>query len=235
MATNRRNNDSVRFRYGMCLNEKCEKAKSKEIQRLSARKDFVCEECGSPLREVPAPGGNKKKWLFIVGGLAIIAIAVILFIIANNSNKVTEEEVQDPTLIEEPTNLEGVTDSLISTQATTAIDSPAVAEPAPVKEEKAKETEAKPAKNDGKEKSQTTSSATHGTVNLGYGIYTGDLKDGKPHGYGKIKYTKRHKIASSQEYIAEPGDTFEGDFRNGIPSGGTGYWNHGGDMQKITL
>ena len=75
----------------------------------------------------------------------------------------------------------------------------------------------------------------YGTVNLGYGVYTGDLKDGKPHGHGTIKYKKSHKIVSSQEYVANPGDEFEGNFRNGIPSGGLGYWKHNGDVTGIKL
>lgn len=40
------NSEHVRFRYGMCLNENCSKCKSKEVQTISARKDFVCSECG---------------------------------------------------------------------------------------------------------------------------------------------------------------------------------------------
>ena len=75
----------------------------------------------------------------------------------------------------------------------------------------------------------------YGTVNLGYGVYTGDLKDGKPHGHGTIKYKKSHKIVSSQEYVANPGDEFEGNFRNGMPSGGLGYWKQNGDVTGIKL
>lgn len=237
MATNRRNNDSVRFRYGMCLNEKCEKAKSKEIQRLSARKDFVCEECGSPLREVPnSTGGGKKKWIYIACAIGVIAIAVIIFILANLSNKETEIEVNTPQVTEQPVDSTAVDSSKIN-QDSIAVDTPAVkVTPTP---DNGKTDTGKDAKTGGTEvekpKPVTNSSATHGTVNLGYGSYTGDLKNGKPHGYGKITYTQRHKIASSQSYVAEPGDTFEGDFRDGIPSGGTGYWNHQGDMKRITL
>lgn len=83
--------------------------------------------------------------------------------------------------------------------------------------------------------SQNPPPGPYGTVNLGYGVYTGDLKNGKPHGHGTIKYKKSHKIVSSQEYIANPGDEFEGDFRNGIPSGGIGYWKHDGDITGMQL
>ena len=73
----------------------------------------------------------------------------------------------------------------------------------------------------------------YGTVNLGYGVYTGDLKNGKPHGHGRIKYSQRHKIVNSKDFVANPGDEFEGDFRDGRVSGGIGYWYHDGNQTAI--
>lgn len=77
MATSR-NNDRVRYRYGICLNDNCEKCKSKEVQEIPARKDFVCQnpECGKPLRECPPPkkGGNTKLIAIIAGIVVILAI-----------------------------------------------------------------------------------------------------------------------------------------------------------------
>ena len=79
MATS---NDRLRARYGICLSDSCQKCKDKTVQIITGRKDFVCEECGKPLREVPRPqtawekNGNK-----IIGGIAVLAIvfAVELF------------------------------------------------------------------------------------------------------------------------------------------------------------
>ena len=73
----------------------------------------------------------------------------------------------------------------------------------------------------------------YGTVNLGYGTYTGDLKNGKPHGHGTIVYSTSHKIVNSADYYASRGDKFEGDFRDGRISGGMGYWYHNGDITAI--
>lgn len=50
MSTSSRNTHLL-FRYGQCLNDGCSKCKSKEIQEIPARKDFVCQECGKELRE----------------------------------------------------------------------------------------------------------------------------------------------------------------------------------------
>lgn len=71
-----------------------------------------------------------------------------------------------------------------------------------------------------------------GTVNLSYGTYTGELKNGKPHGYGTITYNTSCKIVSSKDFVANPGDTFEGEFRDGKISG-LGYWKHGGNTTAV--
>ncbi len=72
-----------------------------------------------------------------------------------------------------------------------------------------------------------------GSINLGYGVYYGEKKNGKPHGYGKIIFKRTHRIISSKDYVANPGDTYEGEFRNGVPSGGMGYWKHDGDITAV--
>lgn len=72
----------------------------------------------------------------------------------------------------------------------------------------------------------------YGTVNLGYGTYTGDLKNGKPHGHGVITYKRQHQIVSSKDFVANPGDRYEGDFRDGqIES--IGYWYHDGQTTGV--
>lgn len=71
-----------------------------------------------------------------------------------------------------------------------------------------------------------------GTVDLGYATYNGDLKNGKPHGYGILTYKKSHKIVSSKDFTAKPGDTFEGEFRDGKISG-LGYWKHDGNQTVV--
>ena len=59
------------------------------------------------------------------------------------------------------------------------------------------------------------------------------LKNGVPHGHGVIKYTQKHKIVSSKDFVANPGDEFEADFRDGRVSGNIGYWSHDGNKTAI--
>lgn len=70
-------------------------------------------------------------------------------------------------------------------------------------------------------------------ASLGYGTYTGEVKPGTkiPHGHGTITYRSSHAIAGG--YTASPGDKYEGEFRDGRPSGGIGYWTHDGNITTI--
>jgi ssDNA-binding Zn-finger/Zn-ribbon topoisomerase 1 len=71
----------------------------------------------------------------------------------------------------------------------------------------------------------------NGTVKLSYGIYTGRLsKDGKPNGTGKLKFTQSYRLNS--EYMAQPGESIEGIFENGIPKIVT-YYKKDGSPIKI--
>lgn len=77
----------------------------------------------------------------------------------------------------------------------------------------------------------TTGPAGYGTVKLSYGIYTGRLsKDGKPNGTGKLKFTQSYRLNS--EYMAQPGESIEGIFENGIPKIIT-YYKKDGSPIKI--
>lgn len=207
-----RTNESghIRYRYGMCLNDQCSKAKSKEVQQISPRKEFVCEECGKALRECPPPkkGGNKKV-LLAIAAVAILAGGGYGIYSAMVGGENTGMDVNK----ELPVIPEASSD-------TAKIDS--------VKPEVEKVATQKPDKRSAEQKVLNG----RGTVDLGYGTYTGDLKNGKPHGYGTITYKQTHKIVASKDFVAKPGDMFEGEFRDGRISG-LGYWKHDGNETAV--
>lgn len=198
----------VRARYGMCLNEQCSKAKAKEVQEISARKEFVCEECGKPLRECPPPP-PPTNWLKIV--LIVVVVAALggggWYFLSKGGGKQPVEVNDGPT-----------TDSIAP------VDTTAVPTGGAETKESVETT--------GEEEPVTKVVNGRGTVDLGYGTYTGDLKNGKPHGYGVITYKTSHKIVSSKDFVANPGDTFEGEFRDGRISG-LGYWKHDGNETAV--
>lgn len=109
-----------------------------------------------------------------------------------------------------------------------------VEEPAPVFEEPVvtEEKEVTPEPEKPKDDEVKKPINGKGTVDLGYASYTGDLKNGKPHGYGTLTYKKSQKIVPSKDFVAKPGDTFEGEFRDGKISG-LGYWKHDGNQTVV--
>lgn len=217
------NSEHVRFRYGMCLNDNCSKCKSKEVQQISVRKEFVCEECGKPLRECPPPKESKKGRMIAIAVAAIVVIAAGVIFIPKSMNQPKEEPQIEVT--------EG------TGNAPMAIDSVKTQEDESVVLEGTEQEDVKTSAQETAEEPVKPTSPQikdgYGTVNLGYGVYTGDLKNGKPHGHGRIKYSQRHKIVNSKDFVANPGDEFEGDFRDGRVSGGIGYWYHDGNQTAI--
>ncbi len=195
-------------KVGTCVNIDCDNYKQ-EIE-VEPGGEFECPLCHQPLREKttgPGPDGGGKKLAAIIAAVVVLGgggYGVYSYLNAGEEPKTVVEEPKTP-----PT-----------TPADTATVAPEKPEPV-VAEPKAKEPAAKPQVQNGR-----------GTVDLGYGTYTGELKNGKPHGYGTITYKKEHKIVSSKDFVAQPGDTFEGEFRDGRISG-LGYWKHDGNQTAV--
>lgn len=196
---------------GTCMNLDCDNYK-KEVE-VEPGGEFECPLCHQPLKEskgkkssTPNPG--KKKVMMIVGGLVVVAAAAVGITMSGDSK--SETPVSDPPQIG------------IAKVDSAVVDTPAVAVT----------PEVTPKKEANKPGATTHIQNGKGTVNLGYGSYTGDLKNGKPHGYGTITYQTSCKIVPSKDFIANPGDTFEGEFRDGKISG-LGYWEHNGNKTAV--
>ena len=223
-----RNTDRIRYRYGICLNDNCEKCKSKEVQEIPARKEFVCPECGKPLRECPPPkkGGNTKLIGTIAGVVVILAIIIAFFVLSGGNDGTTtppQEGIVPDTNIVEKVDSDSIKAAQKAAEEQRLKDSLAAVEAA-----KAKEGE----QEEGKVKEPVKPQNGYVTnYNISYGTYTGDIKNGKPHGHGTITYRSSHAITGGIQ--ASPGDKYEGDFRDGRVSGGIGYWTHNGNMQTI--
>lgn len=78
MATNK--NTHLAYRYGYCVNEKCEKSKKDakgkyDIQQVASHKPLVCSECQKALHECPPPKSGGGIPVKLIG---IVAAAILL-------------------------------------------------------------------------------------------------------------------------------------------------------------
>lgn len=193
---------------GICKNidGDCSLAFNKTVQEAE-KDDFVCSECGAPLKEAPAAGkpaggGGGNKLIPIIIG-AVVAIGAVVgtgFAMGwFDSHTETEELVEDGdgslTMDIPETEVEtGVVEigDTSATEATTAEPVETVQEPAPT-------APAEPAK--------PATPAPASGKNLGYGYYSGNY----PTGVGTIKINRAHTFETTSGSVeAVPGDIVVG-------------------------
>lgn len=213
---------------GICRNEECEMCDPSIIQEADEF-NFVCEKCNQELFPVgggtTGPGGGGwKKWAIIGAAVVVLGGGGAFFALSGGDEAPKKESkaTMPKPPVQKPDTVK-----------------PVKPEPVAPTQEGGKEASGQETKPATSQPTTPTSIAPKsvkngsGSVNLGYGKYVGDLKDGKPHGHGTITYTKSHQIVSSKDFVANPGDKFEGEFRDGRISGGIGYWYHDGDITAI--
>lgn len=220
MATSSRTTH-LQFRYGQCLNDGCSKCKSKEIQEIPARKDFVCQECGKELREVQRPRSFGEKYgktltaaiaavVVIGGGIAWLASS------GSDSEKPAQEViVADSSAVETPDTTATQTTKEVAEETPAAQEAPAqetTTAPSP----KASQAPAAP---------KAAPAATAKTANgasLKCGKYEGPMAGGKPDGIGGMitvtrSYTIDLKDGSGNSINIEAGDRISNTkFKNGV-------------------
>lgn len=212
MATNR-NSEHLRYRYGICLNDNCLKCKNKEVQQISARKDFVCEECGKPLRECPPPKSGPNK-MVIAAIAAVIVIAVGVGCLLGFSGGDTPESTPVDSLNVQSDSLSQSSDTVtvVKTDTIKQIDT--------IKIEKTVEKVETPKAIKTTTTTTKTSKASgtaKGSVNLGYAKFTGTVSGGKPNGQGTMRFTSSHVIDSRDPKgrVADAGDYVIGEWVSG--------------------
>ena len=207
MATNR--SERVRNRYGICLNDSCSKCKSKEVQEIPARKDFVCAECGKALRECPPPRSWWDKHGKKVIGAAVVAVLGAVGIGISQLDRVNEKDPTEPKVVTIDSVAQQKTDTVLTVTNESA--------PKPEVKTEPKKTQSGPKPGE----------RYKGTLNLSYGKYVGDIVDGRPDGAGVLTYSQTQKVVSTKDVVAEPGERIEGVFEHGKASFVTLYKKDG--------
>ena len=236
-------------KYGKCMNEKCENYR----QALPVTGEMVCPKCKKKLIECPPPPPSTPIWKYAAGGCLALAVCVGGYF--GISNWLNSSDTPKP-VVEENKGAVNTPEQLPQTapkpkgkqqeepKAQPEDDGEKLVEQTLKNKEAAEAEAAAKAKAEAKKKKQqtvgtnipattTTAPAAAGSLNLGYATYTGQTKNGKPHGKGKLVYKQARKIVASQSYTAAPGDTYEGQFRDGKVSGGPGVWTHNGVETEI--
>lgn len=238
MATTN-NHNRTRSRWGMCLNDSCEKSKNHERIEIVGRKDFVCPECGKPLKECPPPTSTPwGKYVAIAAAVLVLGGGGAYFALSGNEKSAkslaTDQtpETTEKTAVDSAAVAQAEKDTMpAATPATTDNAPTEQTEPAKPEEKVNTPKTVEKAKGTGTTKNPQPINRPYGTVRVAYGSYTGDLRNGKPHGHGTVKFSTTYTINSS--IVAHAGDSYEGEFRDGRISGGPGYWSHDGDKKYV--
>lgn len=188
-------------KFGMCVNEDCEKYK--EVQEIT-HGDFVCEKCGKPLTSCPPPNekGKKGKIIAIIA-VAIALLAIIGGIIAFSGGNAEEQQALAPTdsiAAKDSVEVapEVVKDTVVVTDTIVQRDTVKVETPAKVKG--SKPTSVKP--------------AASGSKNLGYATFKGSWPNDVN---GRMVFKTSHVIDSRDPKgrMAEAGDYVIGEWADG--------------------
>ena len=181
MARDTKRSGNERLKYGICLNDECSKCKSKEVQSFPMRKELICTECGSELRECPPPKKKKISPVIIAAAVVAIVVVVLLIFLPGASGTQGDGGGGEPV------------DTLIGNGGGTDGGKPG------------KDTLVPPP-------------PPAGDLKLSYGVYSGAVKNGYPHGQGKLTYTKARVIHRSDMKAreAQPGNYIIGEFHNGF-------------------
>lgn len=212
MATNR-NSEHLRYRYGICLNDNCQKCKNKEVQQVSARKDFVCEECGKPLRECPPPkSGPNKMVLAAIAAVIVIAVGVGCFLGFSGGDTPESTPVDSLNVQSDSLSHSSDTVTVVRTDTIKQIDTVTI-EKTVEKVETPKATKTTTTTT----KTSKASGTAKGSVNLGYAKFTGTVSGGKPNGQGTMRFTSSHVIDSRDPKgrVADAGDYVIGEWVSG--------------------
>lgn len=233
MADRSNRNRRERLKYGICLNEECEKCKTKEIIQVPIRRDFVCPVCGKELRECPPP--KKKNNGLLLGGLAalIVLAGIIAYFTLGSSEGDNKEVAIDSLQIEKP---EPVVEKN-SIKSDTVINKQQSSD---VKVDGSKVIKTTVSVSETTITTKTTKTAggkQNSTLNLSYGTYKGEIAGGYPNGMGRLTYTKERQINQydTKKRVAKVGDYVIGEFVNGFLVQGKHYSSDGSLIESLIV
>lgn len=223
-------------KYGVCLNDKCEKYKV--VQEI-VHGSLECPVCKKKLSNcAPPKKKSSKKPIYIgiatIGLIGAIAGFITLFLdgsstkpketipsdsIACNDSLTNKIKANQDTIVMRDTVF--VRDTIVKNNTVTTREKVST---------KTIVTTTVPAKS-------TTSNSTNSTLHLSYGTYTGATKGGYPHGQGRLTYSKSRQINKNdvKGRTANAGDYVIGEFYNGYVVYGKHYDSAGNLLESLNI
>ena len=222
----RKNESGSGYLYGICTNRDkdgngthCSKCDSKEIQKIRSSKDFVCEECGEKLMKTEAPdeGGNSRLYAIIAAVVIVIAVIVGFILFGGSGNQTELKDSTEQVLVVDSDSIrkaQAEQDSIraINQARIDSLRNDSIAKAEAEKNRKGGNNKAAPISK------PANGSMSTGTKDLGYAVYRGSLKNGKPDGVnGRLTFKTQHVIDSKdpKARVAEAGDYVIGEFVDG--------------------
>lgn len=204
--------------------------------------DVFLADLGIKKDVVPSSGGTvdistqrKKKvnWIY-VAGIAVIAVLVAVVVMLMGSDRKdgpqpVEEVAKTDTIVKQDTiskQNDDVAEKKEEVKETLERQENNATDNKQIQEKKEKQDIERP-------KPETKS----GPVDLGYALWSGETKNGKPHGYGTMTY-KSDRLVDSRDAsgtYAAAGDKMKGEFRNGHWEYGTLYSASGSKKASISI
>lgn len=211
-------------RKGKCNNPECELCLSREIQELEVTEEFVCRECGKPLKELESKGSKKKKSnkklpIIIASAVVVVGAAIGgIFALSGGSDEPVEMAAFDSMPMVSAPNTTVTADTVVVVDTVVQDNTTTITE----------KTSTKTVVNT---TSTQAKSAGSGSLSLSYGKYSGATKKGYAHGQGRLTYTTTRVINKNdtKQRTAQAGDYVIGEFFNGFVVYGKHY-NAAGDL-----
>lgn len=215
------------IKIGQCTNEDCDLALCYERQKIDMSQPdakFECELCHHPLTEVSdkkkGGGGLDSKMMIIIGAVVAVGIVVALIFAFGGS----KEEIIEPVVVEEPTDSVAENFVVVPNRNDTLVikvdgmeSTPDTVTVVEFVEKTVEEESPAPAQTSRPEATKAPVTSSPSSKNLGYGTWTGGLKNGQPHGVGTLTYSTSHTIdpRDTKGRVAQPGEYIVGEWDNG--------------------
>ena len=218
-------------KYGICVHKECEDF---QIVKEIIHGDMECPKCHKKLSPCPPPK-KKKNNIPLFGGIVLVGIAVIagsVFFFSGNdkSEKIITEIPQDESSLLVDTNeLTVLKDTLMK------VEHQEIVEEVSEQQEQAAEEPQQEVVTEQKAKPEIP--VVDGKYQLSYGYYTGDIKDGYPHGQGRLTYTVERQINKydMKKRTAKVGQYVIGEFQRGFFIQGRLYAADGELLESIMI